>query len=150
MALGMAAMALPGGSGLIPQPALRFAFAALAVALVAARPLAFVHGGHKLHHAAMSGIMALMIPAHQSAATPGMPDSTMPTPTPMALTHASTAAAPVLLAAFGYAGVSALAFASRIPALAPPSAHRGRPDPVGHGCEIVMLVSTTVLLLPMI
>ena len=80
----------------------------------------------RIHHAVMCGIMALMAGAGASA-MPGM--------------VVSTGTSPLLLAAFGYTFVLALVLVWRLPA-----AH----DPSGHTCEIVMLVSTTVMLLPLL
>jgi hypothetical protein len=176
MALGMAAMLLPAAGGAVPESVLRVGFGGLAVLLgldwgrrrlrgrAAARSARQV--GHRLHHAAMFGIMALM-------ATP------TPTPTPtlagtgggsgatgmragagamqgMAMPQAGGGPSAVLLAAFGYVCVFALVFAWRIPALAGESGTRssirrgGGGDPLGHGCEIVMLVSAAVMLLPLV
>jgi hypothetical protein len=129
MAAGMAAMAVPGG-GPVPGPALRLGFGVLAVALVAGR----------FHHAVMFGIMALMAgPAHAvtSANTAAGPDA-MPG---MAMAQAGGGASPLLLAAFGYTCVFALVLGWRLPTAA---------DAPGHACEIVMLVSTAVMLLPML
>jgi len=120
MALGMAVMALPGG-GLVPGPALRLGFGALAALLAAVR----------FRHAVMFGIMALMAGTGQ-AAMPGMT---------MAGFAGGGGPSPLLLAAFGYTCVFALVLGWRLPAAE---------DQSGHSCEIVMLVSTAVMLLPML
>ena len=121
MAMGMALMTMPDG-GLVPGPVLRLGFGVLAVALIARRR----------HHAVMCGIMALMAGA---GATAGMAH------TDMVMTMPGAGPSPLLLAAFGYTFVFALVLAWRLPAAE---------DPSGHSCEIVMLVSTSVMLLPML
>lgn len=141
MALGMALMAVPFG-GVLPQAVPRVGFGALGAvlavgSLVASTRNGPAHGRHGLHHAAMCGVMVLMtVPARggtvMAAMTPGMAMSAA----------AAAAPSPLLLAAFGYACVVALVFAWRMPG--------PRADPLGHACEVTMLTSTIVMLLPML
>jgi hypothetical protein len=145
MALGMALMAVPSG-GAVPDAASRAGFGALGAvlavgSLVAPARSGAAHGRHGLHHAAMCGVMVLMTVPERggtavAAMTPGMamPDAAMPTGT--------VAPSPLLLAAFGYACAVALVFAWRMPG--------PRADPLGHACEVTMLTSTVVMLLPML
>ena len=130
----MVAMTVSGG-GWAPDPALRIGFGALAVVLVARR----------FHHAAMFGIMALMAePARTGRAGAAMTGD-------MAMPRAVGGPSLILLAAFCYACVFALVFAWRMPAVAAgPSGRRAGVDPLGHACEIVLLISTAVMLLPML
>ena len=160
MALGMALMAVPSG-GVLPDAAPRVGFGALGAvlavgSLVASARRGSAHGRHGLHHAAMCGVMVLMtIPERGGTAvaamTPGMAMSgtamsgtgmsgtAMPG---MALSTGAATPSPLLLAAFAYACGVALVFAWRMPG--------PRADPLGHSCEITMLTSTIVMLLPML
>ena len=160
MALGMAAMLIPV-HGPMTGTALRIGFGVLAVGLGLDRIRLLLNAPgantHRLHHAAMSGIMALM--AMPDTTGPGMAASgvaasgmAMPgmTGVAVAMPHAATGSSPVLLAAFGYAFVFALVFAWRLPRLAHTCDRRGAADPLGHACEITMLVSTAVMLLPLL
>ena len=81
----------------------------------------------RLHHAVMSGIMALMIHA--------------PAAMHMAMPVGASDAPLMLVAAFGYAAISACVVVWR---------RQCAIDPLGRGCEVVMLVSTAVMLLPML
>ena len=138
MALGMTSMLAPVGGSKTAVVATGFGIAA--VGLLARS---------RAHHAVMSGIMALMMlrgrmttgPASAGAATMPMPSS-------------GHGVSLLLLAAFGYAAVSACVFTWRMPASVSYGARTGLHtcaiDPLGRGCEIVMLVSTAVMLLPMI
>ncbi len=141
-ALGMAAMLAPADA--IPAPALRWGYGGLALVL-----LLTSRGVHRVHHAAMAGVMALMagsphraVPAVSTAMSPRMAPGMMMPPMPSGA-HGSS---PILLAAFGYVCVSALVIAWRLPA----PVHRGHTDAVGRSCEIAMFLSTAVMLLPMI
>lgn len=147
MAFGMAAMLAP--ADMVPTtallPVLRWSFAGLALALLLSR------GGHRLHHAAMAGVMALMAePPRHTAASAMAPGMLMPTPMQPGVSESS----PLLLAAFGYACVSALVIAWRLPAPAHSrAAHggaHGAVDPLGRACEVVMFMSMAVMLLPMV
>jgi hypothetical protein len=83
----------------------------------------------RFRHAVMFVIMALMAGIdHGGMAMAGM-------------TLTGGGPSPLLLAAFGYTCVFALVLGWRLPAAE---------DPSGHSCEIVMLVSTAVMLLPML
>jgi len=165
MALGMALMAVPSG-GVLPDAAPRVGFGALGAvlavgSLVASARSGAAHGRHGLHHAAMCGVMVLMtVPerggtavaamtpgmAMPDAAAPGMTMPGMPTPgmtmSDLAMSTGAVAPSPLLLAAFGYACAVALVFAWRMPS--------PRADPLGHACEVTMLTSTVVMLLPML
>jgi hypothetical protein len=140
MALGMALMAVPWG-GALPDAAPRVGFGALGAvlavgSLVAPARSGAAHGRHGLHHAAMCGVMLLMtVPARGGTAAAGMAPG-------MAMPDAATAPSPLVLAAFGYACALALVFAWRMPG--------PRADPLGHACEVTMLTSTVVMLLPML
>lgn len=147
MALAMAAMLLPHGEPVTTAPAI--GFGAMAVVLV-------VRG--RLHHAVMTGITALMMRGERtSASVSSMPIGTGAAHTgamQMAMPSAGAGASLLLIAAFCYAAVSACVFAWRMPAFAA-RGEAGGPgqcaaDPLGRGCEIVMLISTAVMLLPLI
>ena len=165
MALGMALMAVPSG-GVLPDAAPRVGFGALGAvlavgSLVASARRGSAHGRHGLHHAAMCGVMVLMTVPERggtavAAMTPGMamPGAEM-SGTGMsgtgisgagipdiAMSTAAATPSPLLLAAFGYACAVALIFAWRMPG--------PRADPLGHACEVTMLTSTIVMLLPML
>jgi len=146
MALGMAAMlAPPGGFGAGIGPADRLRHLAVALGL---DRLGSKRGDHRLHHAAMSGIMALMVaPAGTDAARAAMPGTAA---SGMVMPRAGGGPPLVLLAAFGYACVFALVFAWRLPRLADACGRPGGADPLGHACEVTMLVSAAVMLLPMV
>lgn len=147
MALAMGAMLLPHGEPMTTAPAI--GFGAVAVVLVARG---------RLHHAVMAGIMALMMYGETTPASV----SAMPIGTGAAHTGAMQMAMPsagpdvslLLIAAFCYAAVSACVFAWRMPAFATYGESAGprqcAADPLGRGCEITMLISTAVMLLPMI
>ena len=160
MALGMALMAVPSG-GVLPDAAPRVGFGALGAvlavgSLVASARRGPAHGRHGLHHATMCGVMVLMtVPERGGTAVTAMtPGMAMPgtglsgtglsgTGTPdMAMSAVAATPSPLLLAAFGYACAVALVFAWRMPG--------PRADPLGHACEITMLTSTIVMLLPML
>lgn len=137
------------------------------------------HGLHGLHHATMCGVMVLMtVPARGGTAMAGMapgmaahvgadmgagmaphmaagmaPGMGAGMAADMAPHMAAGMAAgmapgmaaapsPLLLAAFAYACAVALLFAWRMPG--------PRADPLGHACEVTMLTSTVVMLLPML
>ena len=160
MALGMALMAVPTGR-VLPDAAPRVGFGALGAVLavgslvVSARGGA-AHGRHGLHHAAMCGVMVLMaVPERGATAMTAMaPHMAMPGMAMPGTAGAAGAGAvvsagampaapsPLLLAAFGYACAVALVFAWRMPG--------PRADPLGHACEVTMLTSTVVMLLPML
>lgn len=140
MALGMALMAVPTGR-VLPDAAPRVGFGALGAVLavgslvVSARGGA-AHGRHGLHHAAMCGVMVLMaVPQRGGTAMTAMAPG-------MAMPETAATPSPLLLAAFGYACAVALVFAWRMPG--------PRADPLGHACEVTMLTSTMVMLLPML
>jgi hypothetical protein len=152
MALGMALMAVPRGM-IVPDSVLRAGFGALGVVL-AVGSFALARGRHGLHHAAMCGVMVLMAaPARGGATAVGMTSAGM-TPAAMATGMAPGMVMPpssgggggvpsaLMLAAFAYACALTLAFAWRMP--------RRTPDPLGHACEVTMLTSTVVMLLPML
>jgi len=137
MALGMTVMLVERGGAAVQ--ALGVMFGAVASTML-------VRG--RIHHAVMSGIMVLMIRMRPDPGPSG------PMGVQMAIPSTRNGVSLLLLAAFGYAAVSACVITWRMPAF---DAHsqRGerRPctiDPVGRGCEITMLVSTAVMLLPMI
>lgn len=157
MALGMAVMLLPGGASL--RTVLRLVFASIALGLLAWAALALrdratwasARGGHRLHHMAMAVIMALMSgpqAAPGSAAGAGAMAG-------MEMTPPAEHGAPLtLLAAFAYAAGSACVIAWRLPTAVasgrtPPGRACGS-DPVGSACEVLMLLSTAVILLPAI
>ena len=129
MAAGMVSMMLPGG-GLVPGPVLRLGFGALAALMATVR----------VRHAVMFVIMALMAGpvAMSGTAMPGMDHGGMAM---AGMTQSGGGPSPLLLAAFGYTCFFALLLAWRLPAAT---------DPSGHSCEIVMLVSTAVMLLPVL
>jgi hypothetical protein len=137
MALGMALMAVPRGT-IVPDSVVRDGFGALGVVL-AVGSFALARGRHGLHHAAMCGVMVLMAaPARGGAATVAMASGmVMPSPS-----RGGGGPSALMLAAFGYACALTLAFAWRMP--------RRTPDPLGHACEVTMLTSTVVMLLPML
>jgi hypothetical protein len=84
----------------------------------------------------MCGVMVLMAaPARGGAAGAMAPGMVMPS-------AAGGGPSALMLAAFGYACALTLAFAWRMP--------RRTPDPLGHACEVTMLTSTVVMLLPML
>ncbi|HZU56419.1 MAG TPA: DUF5134 domain-containing protein [Actinocrinis sp.] len=160
MALGMAAMLLPHGEPMamkIPvAPAI--GFGAAAVVLIARG---------RLHHAVMAGIMTLMMHGERTpvsinaSSIDASPAHTMPTGGPMhagtmrmAMSSAGSGASLLLIAAFCYAAASACVFVCRMSAFAgygkSDSSRRCAADPLGRGCEITMLISTAVMLLPMI
>jgi hypothetical protein len=136
MAGGMVAMTVPGG-GPVPGGALRLGYGALAAALAVSS--LGRRRRHRLHHAAMFAVMTLM--TGTTTASSAMPGMSMPIP----VSAPGTAPSPALLAAFGYVCVFALLLGWRIPVMA-----EGDADSVGHACEIVMLVCTAVMLLPMV
>ncbi len=215
MVLGMAVTLLPGSA--IARPVLVSGFAGLGLALlgdgirslftgtgtgtgpdtgrtVARRGLGgrVVRGRHRLHHAAMAGIMVLMVLGPQTfsrgvgggtgtMAGMAMASATGPANVAGADAAAGHAVPLTLLAAFGYACVSALVFAWRVPAAVPAggrgaglatdgsgsgsaaaaaaaaaadSGHRcghgESADLLGRSCEIIMFISTAVMLFPMI
>jgi len=137
MALGMAVMLVERGGAAVR--ALGVLFGAVAITMV-------VRG--RMHHAVMSGIMVLMV------RMPPDPGPSGPMSMQMAIPSTRNGVSLLLLAAFGYAAVSACVFTWRMPAFDPHSQGGDRRpcaiDPVGRGCEIMMLVSTAVMLLPMI
>ena len=152
MALGMASMALPSG-GVLPGAALRAGFGAMGAvlavgSLVAPARIGSAHGRHRLHHAAMCGVMVLMtVPQQRGTAMAAMaPHPAMPgSATAAAATAAemtAVAPSPLLLAAFVYALAVALASVWR--------AQAARADPLGHACELAMLTGTVVMLLPLL
>ncbi|HEU5356341.1 MAG TPA: DUF5134 domain-containing protein [Actinocrinis sp.] len=122
MALAMTVMLVERG-GAVAQ-ALGVVFGAVAVAMLARG---------RLHHAVMCGIMVLMVrmpsgPGSSPAMNMHMSMSMAPTPVGQGVSL-------LVLAAFGYVAVSACVFVWRMRA---------------SGGEIAMLVSTAVMLLPMI
>ena len=137
MAAGMAALLVERG-GVVAQ-ALGVVFGAIGVAML-------VRG--RVHHAVVAGIMILMVlPAAGAESTVSMTHTTMPmTQTSMsaqmAMPPSGRAESLLLLAAFGYVAASACVFTWRMRPCAV--------DPLGRSCEITMLVSTAVMLLPMI
>lgn len=144
MALGMAAMMLPGGES--PRTALRLGFAAIALWL-----LICARGRHRLHHVAMAAIMALMAGVEAAPGT-GTGAASM---AGMAMAPPTGHGPPLtLLAAFAYTVGSACVIAWRLPtALAcghRRSGHACANDPLGGACEVLMLLSTAVMLLPAI
>lgn len=157
MALGMAAMLLPHGEPMTTTmtmtTALTIGFGAAAVALIARG---------RLHHAVMTGIMALMTHGERTPmSSSALPTGARPTgetvhagAMQMAMSSGESGASLLLIAAFCYAAASACVFVWRMPAFAGygksgPS-RRCAADPLGRGCEITMLISTAVMLLPMI
>lgn len=124
MALGMATMLVERRGAAVL--ALGVMFGALAVAMLARG---------RVHHAVMSGIMVLMVRMPPGSGSSG------PVSMQMAMPSTGNGGSLLLLAAFGYAVVSACVFTWRRPFAV---------DPVVRGCEITMLVSTAVLLLPLI
>lgn len=159
MALGMAAMLVSVAGTL--RAALELGFGALAAGLLAGAAVALVNpraraagrAGHRLHHAATSYIMVLMAsgPSPDSATNrTGQPAMTHMTMTPPGGHGASLP----LLAAFCYALVSACTYTWRMQTRTVQGERRGlHPcgvDPLGRGCEVVMLLSAAVMLLPMI
>ncbi len=149
MAAGMAAMLISGSAW--TGPVVATCFGAAGVVLLTRR---------RLHHAAMSGVMVLMALGERMPASPAslraapMHSAGMQMPMPVG----GSSASPLLIAAFCYAFASACVFAWHAPALAPAivsyRARGGRRacgfDPLGRACEVMMLVSTAVMLLPMI
>jgi hypothetical protein len=145
MAAGMAALLVERG-GVVAQ-ALGVAFGAIGVAMLARG---------RGHHAVMAGIMILMVhmPAGAestvsmstvSMSTVSMNTAPMTQPpmsAQMAMPPSGRGESLLLLAAFGYVAVSACVFTWRMRPCAV--------DPFGRSCEITMLVSTAVMLLPMI
>jgi hypothetical protein len=124
MAVGMAAM-LIGCGGAVTQ-GLGLLFGAVAVAMLARG---------RLHHAVVCGIMVLMVRvSFESESSAGM-DMRMSMSMPPKPPPAGQGMPLLVLAAFGYAAISACVFV-----------WRRRPS----GGEILMLVSTAVMLLPMI
>lgn len=119
--------------------ALGVVFGALAVVMLARG---------RLHHAVMAGIMVLMVrmpSVSGPSARMGMPMAMPPTGQGVPL---------LVLAAFGYAAISACVFVWRMPAFATDGqAAEKRPcatDPLLRGCEVMMLISAAVMMLPMI
>lgn len=139
MALGMAVMLAPVGQW--PRTPLQFGFAAMAIGSLAWA--AAVRRGHLLHHAAVSAIMVLMARSD---------------PAPMrgmVMTPNATGASLSLLAAFVYLAGAACVMAWRLPAQGVFTGHRSRgpcgfDGPLGRACEIVMLLGSALMLLPMI
>jgi hypothetical protein len=138
MALGMVLMAVPRGT-VVPDSVLRAGFGALGVVL-AVGSFALARGRHGLHHAAMCGVMVLMAAPARGGATAAMAPGMVMPPSPSGA--GGGGASTLMLAAFGYACALTLAFAWRMP--------RRTPDPLGHACEVTMLTSTVVMLLPML
>jgi hypothetical protein len=154
MAIGMVLMVLsPGALG--SDPAMRIGFGALGAGL-AARSLLSVrrngsgHGTHGIHHAVMCGVMVLMAgPSRGGSTMAGMSGMAGMGMTQGANTLGADplAGGPgpslLMLAAFAYACVLALVFAWRM---------NGRrvADPLAQACEVTMLTSTIVMLLPMV
>ena len=137
MALGMTVLLVEHGGAAVQ--ALGVTFGAVAFAML-------LRG--RIHHAVMSGIMVLMV-----RMPPGPQPSALMS-TQMAMPSTGSGVSLLLLAAFGYAAVSACVFTWRMPAFDTHSQGGDRRpcaiDPVGSGCEIMMLVSAAVMLLPMI
>ncbi|MBS2966707.1 DUF5134 domain-containing protein [Actinocrinis puniceicyclus] len=165
MASGMAAMLTPVTPvtpvTLEVRVTLELGFGALAAGLLAGGVAALVNprgraagrAGHRLHHVATSCIMVLMANGsrlNSATSRTGQPAMTHMTMTPPGGHGASLP----LLAAFCYAMVSACTYTWRMQARTGYGEQRGpRPcgaDPLGHGCEVVMLLSTAVMLLPVI
>ena len=150
MASGMVAMLVPRGSS--AGPVVAACFGAAGVVLLARR---------RLHHATMSGVMVLMaLGERMPAASAAMYTTSMHTASThtavmqMPMSTGGSAGSPLLIAAFCYASVSACILAWRAPAFASYEARAGRRacgfDPLGRACEVMMLVSTAVMLLPML
>ncbi|HEU5425919.1 MAG TPA: DUF5134 domain-containing protein [Actinocrinis sp.] len=140
MALGMTVLLVERAGAAVQ--ALGVMFGAVALTMV-------VRG--RIHHAVMSGIMVLMI---RMRPDPGPSGPSGPMSMQMAMPSTWNGVSLLLLAAFGYAAVSACAITWRMSAFDAHSQGGERRacamDPVGRGCEITMLVSTAVMLLPMI